>query len=89
MVVLLFNLSLVLSVALAAAGAISFAVPSALFTVKVTAEVVFIRQIADFFNKKLDFMRFLLLQLLYPVYMPFLSIAASFGSYEWKGRKLI
>ena len=89
LVVLLFNLSLVLSVALAAAGAISFAVPSALFTVKVTAEVVFIRQIADFFNKKLDFMRFLLLQLLYPVYMPFLSIAASFGSYEWKGRKLI
>lgn len=89
LVILLFNLSLLVSFMLAASGKISFRAPLALFALKVVAEGVFTQQIADFFNKKLDFTRFMLLQLLYPIYMPFLSIVASFGSYEWKGRKVI
>ena len=58
-----------------------------LIGIKLFLEFVFLFQIGSFLKQKWRTSYFLLLQLLYPLYVILIGLAANFASYEWKGRK--
>lgn len=55
---------------------------------KLALEVFFLSSVLRFLGKKLDPFLLLILQFTYPFYVILFGIAANFGTYTWKGRKL-
>jgi cellulose synthase/poly-beta-1,6-N-acetylglucosamine synthase-like glycosyltransferase len=56
--------------------------------IKVCLEFVFLRQVLRFFDKKIQWLPFFVLQLIYPFYVIFFALGSLTGKYEWKGRKI-
>lgn len=53
---------------------------------KLGVEFLFLHTVLHSFGKKMAYVPFILLQLLYPLYVLFFGIAVNFGSFSWKGR---
>lgn len=58
-----------------------------LFGLKVLMEGVFLFSISSSLKVSFHPVEFLLLEVIYPIYVVFFSVAANFGSYTWKDRK--
>lgn len=82
----LYHLVLLGSVGLAVAGAFSIKWLVILLLIRLLVEAVFLTQVLKFLGKRLWPVPFLCWQLLYPFYLVFFSLAANFGSYQWKNR---
>lgn len=54
--------------------------------VKFLAEYLFLFTVLHSFGKKMEWLPFVLLQLLHPVYVLFFGLTVNFGSFRWKGR---
>ncbi len=55
---------------------------------KFAAEFLFLKSVMEFLKKPLPIIHFLITQLVYPFYIFIIGIAANFGYYEWKGRRI-
>ncbi len=53
---------------------------------KVVLDGLFICQILKSMNKSFNFLIFILMQMIYPIYVLIFGITANIGSYQWKGR---
>lgn len=49
-------------------------------------ELLFLQAVIGLFGKKIPWLPFLFLQLIYPFYVLYFGIAVNFGSFSWKGR---
>lgn len=54
--------------------------------VKFTAESLFLYAVLHSFGKKMEWLPFVVLQLLHPVYVLFFALTINFGSFTWKER---
>lgn len=67
-----------------------FTQPDALLLIgiilKVVLEAIFIKQIVSSMDKTFDFLPFLIIQIIYPLYGVVMAISANIGKYKWKGR---
>ncbi|MFW5761078.1 MAG: glycosyltransferase [Cyclobacteriaceae bacterium] len=57
-----------------------------LICTKILLEFILLKNALQFLNKKLNLLKFMVLQFLYPFYVVYFGIAANFGSFNWKGR---
>jgi biofilm PGA synthesis N-glycosyltransferase PgaC len=55
---------------------------------KASLEFLFLKRITKFLSLRWDWVAFVLLQLIYPLYVVFIGVLSNFNSFEWKGRKL-
>ena len=61
---------------------------SILILSKASLEFLFLKMVTKFLSLRWDWIAFLLLQLIYPLYVVFIGVLSNFNSFEWKGRKL-
>ena len=55
---------------------------------KASLEFLFLKRVTKFLSLRWDWVAFVLLQLIYPLYVVFIGVLSNFNSFEWKGRKL-
>lgn len=53
---------------------------------KILLEFILLKNALEFLNKKLNLLKFIILQILYSFYVVYFGIAANFGTFNWKGR---
>ncbi len=53
---------------------------------KILLEFILLKNVLEFLNKKLNLLKFIILQILYAFYVVYFGIAANFGNFNWKGR---
>lgn len=86
--VFLVSLALVVLPILVVLKKISLFVWLNLLIIKLFFDFFFIRQISRFFEKKLNLILFILLQVLYPFYVVFTALFSIQKTYYWKGRQV-
>ncbi|HEY5919165.1 MAG TPA: glycosyltransferase [Chryseolinea sp.] len=55
---------------------------------KASLEFLFLNRVTRFLSMRWNWVAFVLLQLIYPLYVVFIGVLSNFNSFEWKGRKL-
>ncbi len=59
-----------------------------LIVAKIFAELIFLKKVSTLLQVPWNWTAFALVQVVYPMYVVFIGLAANFWSFEWKGRKL-
>jgi poly-beta-1,6-N-acetyl-D-glucosamine synthase len=59
-----------------------------LFSIKITLEWIFLKDVASFLKVSWKPSAFFILQVIYPIYAVFVGLSSTFFPFEWKGRKL-
>lgn len=83
-----FQLSVLMLPFSIAMGWIGVGLGVSLLFLKFIAEAIFLKKIASFVKVCWNWPAFVFLQIFYPVYAVSIGLISSFGTFEWKGRKL-
>ncbi|HEV7349472.1 glycosyltransferase [Telluribacter sp.] len=83
------NAALILAIALAVSGFMSFSTLLTILLLKWVPEWFFIGSILSFLKKKKSIPYIPLVQVVYPFYVTFFGLVVQHPEYEWKGRKLV
>ena len=83
-----FQISVILLAVGLAMGWIGIGLGASLFFLKLIVDGIFLRKIADFVKAPWKWPAFVFLQIFYPIYAVAIALISSFGTFEWKGRKL-
>ncbi|MFN6945578.1 MAG: glycosyltransferase [Cytophagaceae bacterium] len=84
--VFLYNFSLLAGLCAVIGGYMSIYVYLIPLSLKILAELVFLRNIYKLQTRPFDLMSFLALQVVYPFYILFFGMMSKVGGYSWKGR---
>jgi biofilm PGA synthesis N-glycosyltransferase PgaC len=85
LLVLLVNLCIIVSFVLLLKRLSNWIFP-VMFSVKMLADLFFLRSFLQFYNKKLRVFQFIAYSALYPLYATFFAITGLLCGYTWKGR---
>jgi cellulose synthase/poly-beta-1,6-N-acetylglucosamine synthase-like glycosyltransferase len=88
LMILVVQLTVILSIVLAAVGQVQWLVVFNLILSKAIFEYFFLQQIVSFHKKKINYVVFLSLQIIYPFYVVITVLGGLFGNYEWKNRSV-
>lgn len=84
--IFLFNVSFIIAICyLVLTPRFNILVFTLIFS-KILLEFILLKNALEFLNKKLNLLKFMVLQILYPFYVIYFGVAANFGSFSWKGR---
>ena len=83
-----FQMSVLLTLIGIVTGWVNVVVGVALFFSKAVAEWIFLEKVAAFVDIRLRWSTLIFLQIFYPVYAVGIGLISTFGTFEWKGRKL-
>lgn len=86
--IFLYNLLATVVLVLVLAGQYPLLIFIAQIAFKYGLEFIFLHSITTFLKKPLTLGRFVAVQLVYPFYIVVIGVAANFGYYEWKGRRI-
>ena len=86
--VVLFHISLLLSLIIAAAGIISWKIFLLVLVLKIIPEIILLTDVLAFSGKKKSFHIILISQIIYPFYLVVTALLSQMGTYEWKGRRV-
>lgn len=80
------NFTLITAFLLATLSMFNWAWLGALLITKYVFEGIFVSKIMTFFDRKMRWFDFLLLELIHPFYIVILGLFTNFGTFKWKGR---
>lgn len=84
--ILLFQISFISAVVYMLVLTYYSAILFTLIFIKILLEFILLKNALEFLDKKLNLLKFMILQIFYPFYVIYFGIAANFGSFNWKGR---
>ena len=83
-----FHLTTILLPLLVTLGGIDIQTFIILILTKASLEFLFLKRVTKFLSLRWDWVAFVLLQIIYPLYVVFIGVLSNFNPFEWKGRKL-
>lgn len=86
--IFIYHLAMILTLAMVTAGHYSGALFLEQILIKGLIEFVFLKRVLAFFNRKIQIIPFILLEIIYPLYVVFFAFASLSGKYTWKARRL-
>ena len=80
------NFTLIVAIILAGFSLIDWRFLMGVWILKGMFEAIYIREVMSFFQKKMKWFEFILLELIHPFYIVLLGLFTNFGTFNWKGR---
>ena len=85
-IVVIFNLNVIYGFLMALAGYLDWTGFSIILFVKISADYILIYPVCKFLKRSANFLIFILMEMIYPLYVLIFGILGLLGNYTWKGR---